>query len=583
MTARCRSQVNTAYSPCRSKMRQRQPSLAQIQTSSLACAPDTPSQHRLAGQCEPLPTQRSDPSWPAARTCAAGAAPQGHAPCARAGTPNHRPAPGAGDLGCSPAACGSSNLPGIAAQQHGSRASYRHSSGTVALRMPISIRLSTSHDSTPVQPCLQAFATRTGSSCERACHEACERCAALVQVAAARWPPGSLSQHRARRGGPSMRRRPRPRACDNINVTPLMDLAWVLLIIVSSSWPTAALQGISVSLLRASAVPSLSQPHAARASGYHPRPTSAWSRSAWFELAGEIQSHLQKHLGRVESLRRLRARASRAGVLAVQVVGSSGDPRLDAQLASALERLPPMKSSPPPGMPWPVQLQLVSHTRLAGDGQPRRSHARRWPAVASPRAAEPPRDHCADHQCDQDDDHGHAAVLADLGERACGALAGEPVAQRRKQRHAPGHGCHDGGPRLEQHHQGDKAQRERRRVTKLATVAWKASRSARRSDCWYTCTPRESVRLAAHDRSPVHAGHVQPGDHAHAGDDGGCATEADVAQRARCALLGAGAVGRRLLDLRPHHGRGRHLKVPLDVHCEICIAKARWPLLPPPG
>lgn len=61
-----------------------------------------------------------------------------------------------------------------------------------------------------------------------------------------------------------MRRRPRPRGYDKINVTPLMDLAWVPLIIVSSSWPTAALQGISVSLLRASAVPSLSQPHTAR-------------------------------------------------------------------------------------------------------------------------------------------------------------------------------------------------------------------------------------------------------------------------------------------------------------------------------
>jgi len=57
-----------------------------------------------------------------------------------------------------------------------------------------------------------------------------------------------------------MRRRPKPKAYDEINVTPLMDLAWVLLI-VFIIMATATVQGISVSLPRASAAPSLNKPH----------------------------------------------------------------------------------------------------------------------------------------------------------------------------------------------------------------------------------------------------------------------------------------------------------------------------------
>jgi len=57
-----------------------------------------------------------------------------------------------------------------------------------------------------------------------------------------------------------MRRRDKPKAYDEINVTPLMDLAWVLLI-VFIIMATAAVQGIGVSLPRASSAPSLSHPH----------------------------------------------------------------------------------------------------------------------------------------------------------------------------------------------------------------------------------------------------------------------------------------------------------------------------------
>jgi len=57
-----------------------------------------------------------------------------------------------------------------------------------------------------------------------------------------------------------MRRRAKPRAYDEINVTPLMDLAWVLLI-VFIIMATATVQGISVALPRASSAPSLARPH----------------------------------------------------------------------------------------------------------------------------------------------------------------------------------------------------------------------------------------------------------------------------------------------------------------------------------
>jgi biopolymer transport protein ExbD len=57
-----------------------------------------------------------------------------------------------------------------------------------------------------------------------------------------------------------MSRRAKPQAYDEINVTPLMDLAWVLLI-VFIIMATATVQGINVALPRASAAPSLAHPH----------------------------------------------------------------------------------------------------------------------------------------------------------------------------------------------------------------------------------------------------------------------------------------------------------------------------------
>ncbi|MEQ8659558.1 MAG: biopolymer transporter ExbD [Gammaproteobacteria bacterium] len=56
-----------------------------------------------------------------------------------------------------------------------------------------------------------------------------------------------------------MRRRTRPRVYDELNVTPLMDLAWTLLI-VFIIMATATVQGISVDLPQASDAPSLARP-----------------------------------------------------------------------------------------------------------------------------------------------------------------------------------------------------------------------------------------------------------------------------------------------------------------------------------
>jgi len=57
-----------------------------------------------------------------------------------------------------------------------------------------------------------------------------------------------------------MRRRTVSKLYDDLNVTPLLDLAWVLLL-VFIIMATATVQGISVSLPRASNTPSLAKPH----------------------------------------------------------------------------------------------------------------------------------------------------------------------------------------------------------------------------------------------------------------------------------------------------------------------------------
>jgi biopolymer transport protein ExbD len=55
------------------------------------------------------------------------------------------------------------------------------------------------------------------------------------------------------------RRHRRARIYDDLNVTPLMDLAWTLLV-VFIIMATATVQGISVNLPKASAAPSLAEP-----------------------------------------------------------------------------------------------------------------------------------------------------------------------------------------------------------------------------------------------------------------------------------------------------------------------------------
>jgi biopolymer transport protein ExbD len=57
-----------------------------------------------------------------------------------------------------------------------------------------------------------------------------------------------------------MRRKRINRLYDDLNVTPLLDLAWVLLL-VFIIMATATVQGISVALPRAANAPSLARPH----------------------------------------------------------------------------------------------------------------------------------------------------------------------------------------------------------------------------------------------------------------------------------------------------------------------------------
>ena len=53
-----------------------------------------------------------------------------------------------------------------------------------------------------------------------------------------------------------MKKRPKPAIYDELNVTPLMDLAWTLLVVFIII-ATAAVQGINVDLPKASAAPSI--------------------------------------------------------------------------------------------------------------------------------------------------------------------------------------------------------------------------------------------------------------------------------------------------------------------------------------
>lgn len=91
-------------------------------------------------------------------------------------------------------------------------------------------------------------------------------------------------------------------------------------------------------------------------------------RNARFiQYADTLKSYLQVQLNEVEELRRacysvqVTVRVGGAGQLQdVKIRKSTGDPALDAQLRSVLSSLPPMDHLPPPDMPWPVGLRIVS-------------------------------------------------------------------------------------------------------------------------------------------------------------------------------------------------------------------------------
>src|SRR5450756_881168 len=91
-----------------------------------------------------------------------------------------------------------------------------------------------------------------------------------------------------------MRRKALGRLYDDLNVTPLLDLAWVLLI-VFIIMATATVQGIAVDLPRASNAPRLAKPrtHAV---------TVAADGSVYLDTTSVTLSELQTRLARLKAL-----------------------------------------------------------------------------------------------------------------------------------------------------------------------------------------------------------------------------------------------------------------------------------------
>jgi len=88
----------------------------------------------------------------------------------------------------------------------------------------------------------------------------------------------------------------------------------------------------------------------------------------FLQFANQLQLHLEQQLNLIAALRRdcyrvhVAVRVVPGGaVQEVRILKSTGNPDLDTQLRTALLQLPPMGVSPPPDMPWPVGLEVVSN------------------------------------------------------------------------------------------------------------------------------------------------------------------------------------------------------------------------------
>jgi len=88
-----------------------------------------------------------------------------------------------------------------------------------------------------------------------------------------------------------------------------------------------------------------------------------------FFASGRLQAHFKQQLDHSSELNQacftanVKVRVTAGGTIDIQDVKlqkSTGDRELDARIRAAFAQLMPMEGSPPPDMPWPITLQVVS-------------------------------------------------------------------------------------------------------------------------------------------------------------------------------------------------------------------------------
>ncbi len=89
----------------------------------------------------------------------------------------------------------------------------------------------------------------------------------------------------------------------------------------------------------------------------------------FLRFASQLQSHVEEQLRPLQELQqtcyrlRVQIRVAANGSLEdVKIPLSSGDAALDSRIRDALLGIAPLQDTPPADMPWPITLQLVSHT-----------------------------------------------------------------------------------------------------------------------------------------------------------------------------------------------------------------------------
>jgi len=93
----------------------------------------------------------------------------------------------------------------------------------------------------------------------------------------------------------------------------------------------------------------------------------------YVEFANQLQSHIKEQLNQYTDLRkdcytaRVDIRIAGSGFIeTAKIRSSTGDAALDAELRAALLKLAPLNAGPPPDMPQPVGLKIVSRRADCG-------------------------------------------------------------------------------------------------------------------------------------------------------------------------------------------------------------------------